>query len=279
MKLEILKYKLNNKKILNDKKIILLTDIHYSSRYNTKILDKIYNEINYIKPNYICIVGDLVDSTYEYEKLDIYKLIDFIRKLSKLCKVIISVGNHDVMKRVRMKWVYDYNDVWFNRIKKLNNVYLLDNSNYIVDDINFIGYTVPFNHYEEREKNNKYINESITNITRLESSNKYNILLSHSPIGIIDNNIIDNYLKNIDLILCGHTHGGLLPGFIKGNRGIISPYKKLFPKNIRGNINYKNLSVIISYGVIKLSSCTKVLKYFNIIFRKSIDIIELNSEK
>ena len=82
----------------------------------------------------------------------------------------------------------------------------------------------------------------------------------HTPFLLLRN---DNYrkiknLKKLNLILSGHTHGGMVPSFIKGNNGIISPERELFPKNVRGKIDLDNNSIIISTGVIKLSKKSKI---------------------
>ena len=55
------------------------------------------------------------------------------------------------------------------------------------------------------------------------------------------------YLKklNVNLVLCGHTHGGLVPRFLRvfmKHNGFISPDKKLFPKKVYGKLKIDDIS-------------------------------------
>ena len=59
-------------------------------------------------------------------------------------------------------------------------------------------------------------------------------------------------LKNIDLVLCGHMHGGLMPRFLRKifkNSGIINPSKRLFPKNVYGKLSKEDSTIIITSGI------------------------------
>lgn len=111
------------------------------------------------------------------------------------------------------------------------NITLLNNDILELDDITFIGFNPSYKfYYKDKEKNK----EKTTLLSELinKVNTKYNILLLHTPSFITKNNNyknIENYSK-LDLILCGHTHGGLIPSFIPGNFGIIAPNKELFPK-------------------------------------------------
>lgn len=278
MRLKVLEYDLSSKKEIKNKKIVLLSDIHYVKDYNKNILINIINYLKKIKPNYICITGDLVDSSSEYSNLEIYYFFSWIKELGTISNVLISIGNHDLMKITSKNKIYDYNKDWIDKFNSLNNVYVLDNSNHCFNEINFIGYTVPFDFYKSKEQDLCYIKGTINEIISLVKKNKYNVLLCHSPFGILNDNILNKYLidVDIDLILCGHTHGGMMPSFINGNRGVIAPSKNLFPKNVRGIIKYNGMDVIISYGVVRLARCTKFLRHFDVLYSKNINIIRIN---
>ncbi len=90
--------------------------------------------------------------------------------------IYMVLGNHEE----RLKKDIDY-----------KNVVVLNNKNIIIDNINLIG-----------------INSSGKSINKLIDNNYYNILLVHKP---------NNYFKyNVDLVLCGHTHGSKLNKYSKG---------------------------------------------------------------
>ena len=79
--------------------------------------------------------------------------------------------------------------------------------------------------------------------------------------------INETNLKNIDLVLCGHMHGGLVPRFLRKifkNSGLINPSKKLFPKNVYGKIIKQKSSIIITSGITVVSHLNsfRILKNF-----------------
>ena len=78
-------------------------------------------------------------------------------------------------------------------------------------------------------------------------------------------------------------HNGVVPPILDelfdNNRGIVSPNKKIFPKNARGIIKDNNITVISS-GVTKISnSAGRALKWLDIFFPIGINYIEISKEK
>ena len=64
----------------------------------------------------------------------------------------------------------------------------------------------------------------------------------------------DDIIKELDinLVLCGHMHGGIVPYFMRKifkNIGFISPNKKLFPKYSYGKLKILKTNIIISSGI------------------------------
>lgn len=246
-----------------NKNIVLISDIHYSSKQDLKQLNLVLDSIKKTNPDYICIPGDITNRS---NIKDQDALLDWLKKLSTVSKVIISIGNHEFYIN-KYKKIYGLNKGLLDKISKINNLYLLDNKNIIIDNINFIGFTSPIEYYEERKTLNdfyKYLNKIKTN------KKYYNILLCHSPLNISKNNVLKN--KNIDLVLCGHMHGGLVFNFLKPifkNRGIISPKKKLFPKIAYGHIKINDTDILITSGI-------KVLNYKLINKLFSPEIVQIN---
>lgn len=258
-----------------NKKIILLSDLHYHSRKDLTKLEKVYQKLENINPDFICITGDFID---EAKVSDEDLFVFFLKKLSKICKVIISLGNHDIVLRHKNK-EYFYNIELFNKIKKIRNVYLLDNETKVIGDICFVGINLGFDYYyNKNESDEEFL--SIYNNLKLLNSKKYNILLCHSPLAVTTNKVINN-LKNIDLVLCGHTHGGLTPTIFQKylkNTILVSPNKmKLFLKNGYGQIINNNCNIIISSGITKLSSASGISS-LDFLFTPEIVLIELKKE-
>ena len=246
----------------------MISDTHYYEKNDIKHLNKLLDKIKKLKPNYICISGDLTDtSRINDEKL----LINWLKRLSKICKVVISIGNHELYINKKDN-IYGLNYELFEKIEKINNVYVLDNKNIVLDNINFIGINLPIEYYYNSERNidnDKYFAE-------IKGNKKYyNILLCHSPINVLKSELLKD--KNIDLILSGHMHGGVVPNILRRiikHAGIISPAKKMFPKITYGNILKDNTNIIISSGITIFSNISN-LKLLNFLFSSEIVNIKI----
>lgn len=225
-----------------NKNIVLISDIHYQDKKDIKVLNNLLETIKKLKPDYICIPGDITDKTFIKDEKE---YINWFKKLSKISKVIISLGNHEFYIKKYRK-IYGLNKELLEKITNIENIYLLDNKNIIIDNINFIGLTIPMKYYKEIKHNDFY-----KCLINLKTNKKYyNILLCHSPMNICDKEILKN--RNIDLILCGHMHGGIVPKCMRKifkHNGLISPNKKLFPKYAYGNLKIGNKNIIISSGI------------------------------
>ncbi len=274
MRIQYNKYIIKNTKNINIK-IAHISDIHFSHKYNNKRLEMVVNKIKDINPNYICITGDLIDLYDVVNDVNYPDLKNFINNLSNIGKVIITVGNHEYIKMLDNGFGKTNNIEWLKELQT-KNIIALDNEIYEENNISFIGYNPDYDYYYTNketpsEKNNEEISKLIN-----KTKNNYKILLSHTPFLIVKKDNYKNIKKfdKIDLVLSGHTHGGLIPSFIPGNFGIISPNRKIFPKKVRGIINLKTSKVIISSGIMKLSRKSK-LAFLNDIYGSNITEITI----
>lgn len=233
--------------------IVLISDIHYYNKRDILHLNKVLNHIKEIKPDFICIPGDLTDESNIYDE---DYLLEWLIKLTQISKVILTLGNHELYIN-NLEKTYDLNNKLIKKIKKIKNLYFLDNESRVIDDINFTGVTLNINEYHSEEK-------YIIDFNKYDINNKYyNIVLCHTPICITN----ETNLKNIDLVLCGHTHGGIVPRFLRKivkNNGLISPSKRLFPKNVYGKIKKQDSIIIITSGITVVSHLNsfRILKNF-----------------
>ena len=267
MRIKNNEYILKNKKMEN-KLIVLISDIHYYSKNDLKRLNKVLGEIKEIKPNYICISGDITDKAFIKDE-DLF--VCWLKKLSNISKVICALGNHEYYLDKKNK-IFGLNEKLLNKIKNIDNLYFLDNENIIIDDINFMGLNLPIHFYGESN-----LLELKNRINKLKThKTKYNILLCHSPMDIVKEEILKDI--NVDLILCGHMHGGITPNILRPiikNAGLISPRYKLFPKECYGHINRSNKDIIISSGITILSHENK-FRLLNFMFASEIVKIKFN---
>ena len=287
----IKKYQLKNKKINKKTRIILMSDIHISDIFNIKKLDIILKKLKKLNPDYICIPGDLIDGTNILKNPHNKSItLNFLKELGKISKVILSLGNHDVFKLIRQKnkkWEDEKNELFFDEIKKIKNVYLLDDATYTEKNITFTGVTLSYKYYKETDENEELFIKELNSKMLETNNNKYNILLCHSPVNILKKESLEKVqlLKNIDLILSGHMHNGMVHPLMeiiwRGNNGIITPNKKLYPKAkyTRGLIEKNKKVLIISGGISKLSfSSPRILHFFDKIYPMNIEIIDINNK-
>ena len=226
-------YKLYNK---DNIKISIISDIHFSYKTNRK-LELLLNHLNKIKPNYILIPGDLIDSVDMIEKQDEKdRLINWLKRLSKISKVIISLGNHDYYKIKEKKFLknkfdYKFDNNFYNEINSIDNIYLLNNDYYSDDVIYIVGITLSYNYYLKEDINilEKDLNKNKNIISNLPN-NKLKIIMIHSPYNLDNKNIL-NKLNEFDYFVTGHKHKRCVPPIRNeiwnSNKGIISPHNKI----------------------------------------------------
>lgn len=277
---KITKTTIYSNKIDNDIKMLIFSDIHYSGINDNNKLISLLKKVYEYDVEYICICGDLIDYDYVDDK-DYF--VNWLKKLSYKSKVILSLGNHDIRTGSDGKYKKFFNKELYAKINKIDNVYLLDNSCKTFNNIYFYGYTQSFNYYYEYKNENLGLmkDEIIKNKIDNVSSDKFNILLMHSPVYVLDE-YIKNKFSKYNLIICGHMHNGLVPPLIdelfKNNVGIISPNKDLFPKNARGIIKKDN-TIVLSSGVTKLSRNVPIfIRWLNFIFPIGLNYITIKKK-
>ena len=85
-------------------------------------------------------------------------------------------------------------------------------------------------------------------------------------------------LSYFDYFITGHMHNGCIPPIIneiiKGNKGIISPTKKLFPKNTRNTITTIEDKLLVNGPITTFHERTKILQIFNIFYPINMSILE-----
>ncbi len=270
-------------KNISEIKIALLSDIHYYEGYNLKIFNKIIKQITNTKPNYVCIAGDILDTS---DTTEITPLKEFLTTLSNICPIIAVLGNHDEKKGYMGEWSYEPNNALRDFLNTSKNIYLLDDTRYIDKDNNicFYGYNLSYHYYEVTDEDYKVFEEETNKLKETLNNDTYNITLIHTPINIFkylkENN---TELSKTNLILAGHMHNGGIPFIIthtinklfKSSRSLFSPLKKFFPKYAQGRVYNEKVDAYIYEGLSKLSHSTRLFHYFDFIFSKNIEIITI----
>lgn len=245
----------------NDKvnaKLMQISDIHYTDGFNTKKFNVIEEQLGIENPDYLLVCGDIFDAS---EGINIEGLMKWLESVNNYVRIVFSLGNHDSMYRKDGKWVCGTKE-YIESLKNLKNSIVLDNEIHKENGINFIGFNNSFDYYEKYRENSTtfYIEllDFFMNINKLDE-NEFNLLMCHSPysINMIKHFKENSYFKDIDLILSGHMHGGLvhplMRPFISEPLGIIAPNKDILPNFTRGITYIDGIPNIISEGVTKLA--------------------------
>ena len=172
---------------INKTKIVLLSDIHYYNKEDYFKLEMIYNSLKEIKPDYITIAGDLLDNAYISDTNVIYS---WLKDISLLATVIISIGNHDLL--VKEDFEAGFDKKLFDKIDALDNVYVLNDKSLLIDNINFLGITLPASYYYETHEPKDYLINYINNVFPKIDKDNYNILLCHSPLRICNKEVLNS---------------------------------------------------------------------------------------
>lgn len=287
-KLKINKYKIVNDNIKRNISFIVISDLHLCDSFNNKKLNTIKNKIIKLKPNYLFVAGDIIDSTnflYTNIKLkDFY--INWFKEISKLVPIFIVLGNHDMLyinkkQKGIKKYKEDIKNDFFDKLADINNIYVSNKDIYYEDDnITLNMLQMPLKYYHKNYFKESKLKKELLKLNNT-NKNKFNILLTHCPI-FFDNIDIKKINSKYDLIISGHMHGGAIPfdldKIIPGNRGLVAPSKKLFPKNARGLCKLDNNYLLVSKGITKIQECSN-LEIFNHLFCMDMDYVIINNIK
>ena len=166
--------------------VIQLSDIHIGGLITKSFISNLVKKVNILNPDVVVITGDLVDTKLEYAK----PALDELKNITSKYGTYFIVGNHEYFHGVEP--IIDY-------VNSLN-IKTLENENVYIGEKDK-GFYLAGVYDRFGEKYGAYkpdINKALEN-----SKNEPTILLAHQPKYIEE---IDT--KKIDLVLCGHTHGG-----------------------------------------------------------------------
>ena len=225
--LEISRYEVASSKLsesFDGFTIVQLSDLHGAqfSEDGTELVDKVRE----LAPDIIALTGDFVTDEGDLEAEE--KLAP---RLTEICPVYFVSGNHEfgsgLAAEVR-------NIMESAGVKYLSNEYLTISRG---EDHILLGGVEDPNAYADMltpEELAQKMNEA--------SPSAFKILLGHR------NYWMEKYPElPVDLVLCGHAHGGLVR--IPGVGGLIGTDRHLFPDFVDGEFNNGNYTMIVSRGL------------------------------
>lgn len=204
--------------------IVQLSDIHGRSFGGDNA--RLIKAVREAEPDVIVITGDLADKDAEMSVID--SLLD---ALADIADVYYVSGNHE----------------WgFGRIGELKELFAEHGVRYLANEYTLLerdGESVVLAGVEDP---NAYFDmlrpDELVESIDSEQGDCYRILLGHR------NYWAEKYpALNVDLIFCGHAHGGIVR--LPGVGGLLGTGFELFPENVDGAIESGRYTMIVSRGI------------------------------
>lgn len=247
--LEISRYEVASQKLpesFDGFKIVQLSDLHGAEfgEDGMELVDKVGS----LEPDMIALTGDFV--TDEGDLAAVKKLAG---RLTELCPVYFVSGNHEFGSGLAVKV---RNILERAGVKYLSNEYLTINRG--DDEILLGGVEDPLAYADMLSP------DELAQKMNDAAPDAFKILLGHRNYWMTEYPELP-----VDLIFCGHAHGGLIR--IPGVGGLIGTDRRLFPDFDAGEYNNGRYTLIVSRG---LGNSVPIPRVFN---RPEIVCVELSS--
>ncbi len=213
-------------------KIVQISDLHNAKfgQNNSQLWKILQKEA----PNMIALTGDLVDSAHT----DIEIVVSLVKRAMEIAPCYYVTGNHEA-------WLKDQYSALEQELEDCG-VRVLRNQSEILtsgdDRIQLIGIDDP--DFSESDSGMFDFTADIVSseIEDVGDEEDYKILFSHRP------EVFNTYVeKNINLVLCGHAHGGQFRLPFLG--GMVAPNQGLFPKYDGGLYEKGSTTMVVSRGI------------------------------
>ena len=218
-------------------RIVLLSDLHGKSfgRENSRLIAKIQEQ----SPDAIFLDGDMIDRSAD--SADVQELLRLIERLHEIAPVYFAPGNHELE--------YMQTDAsLLTQVAEAGAVVV--NDSYV--DVTIagqplrIGGTMGHAFYFGRSEEEFSSSPEYQFLKAFEDTDVPKICLAHMPDTFIFNGAYN--LWNVDLVLSGHTHGGLIRLPFIG--GLYAPMQGWFPEYDRGYFRLgEHMQMVISAGL------------------------------
>lgn len=247
--LEISRYEVKSQKLpesFDGFKIVQLSDLH-GAEFGEDGMGLV-EKVKELEPDIIALTGDFV--TDEGDLAAVEKLAG---RLTELCPVYFVSGNHEFGSGLAVKV---RNILERAGVKYLSNEYLTISRG--EDEILLGGVEDPLAYADMLSP------DELAQKMNDAAPDAFKILLGHRNYWMTEYPELP-----VDLIFCGHAHGGLIR--IPGVGGLIGTDRRLFPDFDAGEYNNGRYTLIVSRG---LGNSVPIPRVFN---RPEIVCVELSS--
>ena len=218
-------------------RVILLSDLHGKSfgRENSRLIAKIQEQ----SPDAIFLDGDMIDRSAD--SADVQELLRLIKRLHEIAPVYFAPGNHEL----------EYMQTDTSLLTQVTEAgAVIVNDSYA--DVTLagqplrIGGTMGHAFYFGRSEKEFSSSPEYQFLKAFEDTDVPKICLAHMPDTFIFNGAYN--LWNVDLILSGHPHGGLIRLPFIG--GLYAPMQGWFPEYDQGYFRLgEHMQMVITSGL------------------------------
>lgn len=232
-------YTLQSSKLPCDLKIALLTDLHNKDYGDAN--EPLIRAIDAFSPDIVCFSGDMVTSGWDVS-FDYKKTLRFMEKLSKKYPVYYGLGNHEqYFNEDRERFPTQF-DALREAVTSMG-IQFLDNDHVVLKEYNTVIYGLNLAYEYYRKVKTKHLEAGLVpKLLGEVDQERFSILLAHNP-----EHFQDYAAWNVDLVLAGHVHGGVVR--LPGIGGIVSPGVKFFPKYDQGLFHEGKTTMLLSRGI------------------------------
>ncbi len=244
-------------KVTNPVRYVYIADLHENVFGENN--QQFYDQIKELDPDIILIGGDIINWTSDNDEY----AIKVIGELEGIADVYYSIGNHEI------EYLHARREIYFNGSDRNDSsLTLLDtDENGLIRKIEKAGATVLQKNWTDIEVKGTKVRigaayegmfsldtdnpketmlpEMYDYLTGFQNTDSLTLYMTHRPYSFLNGNGSD--LWDIDVVMCGHEHGGqvvlpLLGGFYSRERGF-------FPGYTHGVFSFDKTTLIVSSGI------------------------------
>jgi len=174
-------------------KVVMIADLHLGTTNNESNLAKIVQGVNSVEPDIVCIVGDIFNDDY-FAIRNPDAAAALLKSINATYGVYAVLGNHDAGRTLNEMMAF----------LERSNINLLNDEYVIIDErLILLGRLdpSPIGGFGDMQRN-----DTADILAAIDTSLPV-VVMEHNP------SVIDQYGRETDLILSGHTHSGqIFPG-------------------------------------------------------------------
>lgn len=234
IKIETEEYVQEYEAVNGDVKIAALSDLHCRvfGEDNKELIALLEEQ----QPDIIVLAGDMINR--DSNEKNIKKVCEFISQLPCIAPTYFSLGNHE------SDYIDENGDSFLNKVREAGATVL--ECEY--EDLTVNGTTFRLGGMSElayKDGSGKYDSLAEKFLTDYCSTDLPKIMISHRPEAFCFKFACKEW--DVDLILSGHTHGGLIRLPVIG--GVIAPIQGWFPDVYYGEYEFYGTRMIVTSGL------------------------------